>query len=380
MEFLEWKYHIDGLERMGGFRGLEKYQSREALLYLQRVLGGNFLSKCGVGEPFVARHPILRLLANFAPSSRRDIARFAGYLRTLEGSQNLENVLARLHDLSQFDHDALLIKSAAKLVAEGLQARFEPTMPERNHQRQPDLRLDDPLTGETVFLEVAAQAPAKRWRDVTDVDSAIVSAVLGISFHLCYSARWHKTPSEQVLKDILEKVKASAVRALNERTIVFIEEQDTLEMALCHMDSSRLLVPWARERGLSSCGFIGPTMKRNDTFRLKLKIQREQEQLPREKANVILILAPDTFHGLGGVRRVISEVEEELFKYDHVHVVIVHGEYTDNREVPFTGRQEGHQYTRRIIDGTAENDLLLVNQHSRMKLSPNLLAKFYRVF
>jgi hypothetical protein len=80
------------------------------------------------------------------------------------------------------------------------------------------------------------------------------------------------------------------------------------------------------------------------------------------------------------VRRVINEVEAGVFEYDHVHLVIVHGEYIGTREVPFTGHEREHRYTRRIVDGTAENDLLLFNRHSRTKLSNNLLAKFRRFF
>ena len=116
MEFLEWEHHIESLERMDGFHALEKRQAEEALRYLRTVLGDDFLLRSSAGDPCVARHPMLMLLANFAACSRRHIARFAGYLRTLEGSQNLDKVLARLHDLTQFNHDALLIKSAAKLV------------------------------------------------------------------------------------------------------------------------------------------------------------------------------------------------------------------------------------------------------------------------
>lgn len=380
VEFLEWKHHIDGLERMDGFCWMEKQEAKESLEYLQGVLGDDFISKASGRIPSIGHHPLLMLLANFAPCSRRHIARFAAYLRILEGSQNLDKVVARLQDAAQFGHDALLIKLAAKLVREGLRARFEPTMPVLNNQKQPDLRLDDPLTRETVFLEVAAQAPAKRWREATDLNSAVFNAVFGISLDLCVSGHWHKTPSKQALGDLLERVKASARRGLNERSIDFVQEEGTLEMAVCHRDQrATLLDPWSKERGLS-CGFLGPPISRNDTFRLKLKIQREQDQLPRDSANVIVILAPDAFLGLGGVRRVIREVEEEVFKYDHVHLVIVHGEYIDDREVPFIGQTGGHQYTRNIVDGTVENDLLLLNRDSRMKLSPNLIARFYRVF
>ena len=181
MKFLEWGHHIESLERMDGFKALEKHQAKDGLEYLQTVLGDDFLLKSSAGEPHVARHPILMLLGNFAPCSRREITRFAGYLRTLEGSQNLDKVVARLHDLTQFNHDALLIKSAAKLVREGLRARFEPTMPVGNYQRQPDLRLDDPLTGETLFLEVVTQPPAQRECAATEITSAIIRVVYGIS-------------------------------------------------------------------------------------------------------------------------------------------------------------------------------------------------------
>lgn len=300
MKFLEWGHHIESLDRMAGFKALEKHQAKEGLEYLQTVLGDDFLLKSSAGDPYVARHPILMLLGNFAPSSRRKIARFAGYLRTLEGSQNLEKVLARLHDMTQFNHDALLIKSAAKLVGEGLRARFEPTMPEGNNQRQPDLRLDDPLTGETLFLEVVAQAPAQRERKATEISSAIIRVVYGISLELCFSGRWHEAPSEHVLADILERIKASAIRALNERTIVLIQEEGILELALCHSDEkASLLDPWSTERGMLSSGLDGPPIRTNTTVRLKRKIRNEQDQLPRDKANVIVILASDAFFGAG---------------------------------------------------------------------------------
>jgi hypothetical protein len=254
-------------------------------------------------------------------------------------------------------------------------------MPEGNNQRQPDLGLDDPLTGEALFLEVATQAPAQRERDALDASSAIIKVVYGISLELCFSGHWHKTPPEQDLGDILERIKACAVRALNERTLVSVHEEGTLELALCHRDEkASLLDPWSKERGFLPCGLEGPLVNTNTTVRLKRKIRNKQDQLPRDKANVIVILDADAFLRAGGVRRVIREVEEGVLKYDHVHLVIVHGEYIDDREVPFAGYKDGHRYTRRIGDGIAENDLLLLNRHSRIKLSPDLLAKFYRVF
>jgi hypothetical protein len=381
VQFLEWNHHIESLEQMSGFHAQEKEQAKEGLLYLQNVLGNDFLQRCSTEIPFVARHPILQWLASFAPSSRRSIARFGGYLRILEGSQNLGNVLARLHDITQFNHDALLIKSASRLVSDGLQARFEPTMDLKNNQKQPDLRLDDPLTGETLFLEVSTQTAAQKERAVSDTNSAVFAAVFGSSYDLSLSGRWFQTPSQEVLGDILERIKRGAGRAREERTVVAIELEGILEMALCHRDDkASLLDPWSSKRGLSGCGLVGPVMSSNDTVRIKRKIRNEQVQLPRDSANVIVILATDAFLRAGGVRRVMREVEVGVSEYEQVHLVLVHGEYIDDREVPFTGHDGQHQYTRRIVDGMVESDLLLVNQHSQTKLSSNLLGKFRRFF
>src|SRR5438874_250016 len=329
MEFLHWNHHIGSLERLSGFDGQEKHQAKEALLYLQTVLGDDFLRRCSTETPFVARHPLLRWLATSSP---RSITRFADHLRVLEGSQNLGNVLARLHDVTQFNHDALLIKSASKLVTDGLRAQFEPTIDVKNNQKQPDLRLEDPLTGETVFLEVTTQTAGQREREIAEINSAVFAEIFGPRYDMCVSGRWHKAPSHQALGDILERIQLGRVRALRERTIVAVEEEGILEMALCHRDDkATLLDPWSAERGLSGCGFVGPVMISNDTVRIKWKIRKEQAQLPRNNANVIVIQAPDAFLRAGGMRRVINEVEEGVVEYDHIHLVILHGEYIDSQ-------------------------------------------------
>jgi hypothetical protein len=380
VEFLKWQYHIDGLERMEGFGQGEKDKARQALRYLQRVLGDDFLLRSSP-EPFTAHHPLMMLLANFAPCSRLDLARFAAYVSALEGSENLDRLVTKLHDITQFDHNALLIKSAARLVRQGLRARFEPTMPVRNNQRQPDLLLHYPQTGDTAFVEVVKQDTQQSMRRASENNSAVLRTLYSITFDLCHSARWQRLPSPQELESILEKTRTGASRALNGRTMTVVQEKDVLDMALCHRDQRAFLLdPWCEKRGLSCGLFLGPTLARNDTFRLKLKIQREQEQLPRDTAGVVLILASDAFLGTRGVSRVIREVEQEVFKHDHVHLVIVHGEYIDEREVPFTGWDGRHRYTRRIVDGNVENDLLLVNKRSRLKLSADLLERFYSVF
>jgi hypothetical protein len=380
VQFLEWNYHIEALEQISGLEAQEKRDAKQGLLYLQEVLGDDFLQRCSVDEPFVARHPLLRTLANFAPSSRRAITRFASQLRILEGSQNMGNVVARLHDVIQFDHDALLIKLASRLVAEGLRARFEPTMEVKNNQKQPDLRLEDTVTGETVFVEVTTQVASQREREIRDTNTAVFTAVFGARYDACLSGRWERTPSKRALGRILEKIDEAKTRAINERAVVPVQEDGTLNMALCHRDQAKLLDLWSAERDLSGNGLIGPTITCNDTVRIKRKIRNEQVQLPEETANVLVVLAPDVFFRAGGLRRVAREVEVDVFRYGQVHLVILHGEYIGESEGPSTCEVGEHRYTRRIVDGFAEQDLILVNRQSHRRLSNSFLCKFMRPF
>ena len=380
MQFLMWNHHINGLDEMSGFHGRERHDAKDALLYLQRMLGDDFLVRSSEAYSCIARHPLLRMLANFAASSRRNITRFAEQLKVLEGSENFGNVLGRLHDATQFDHDALLIKAAARLVAEGLQARFEPTAEVKNNQKQADLRLENPRTGEIIFLEVAVLSTSQAERAVTDMNSAVFGAIFKRSYDLCVSGRWHGTPTELTLSRILEKLDRGSAMVLRERTVLTVEEEGIFEMAVCHQeDKARLLDPWCAEKGLSA-GIAGPIMASKDIERIKGKIKKERWQLPHDCANVLLVQATDAFFRTGGVNRIACELEEELVDYEHVNLVIVHGEYVGSEEVPCIKRIGKHRFRRRAVEGGTEVDLVLLNQCSKREFSPALVASFSSCF
>jgi hypothetical protein len=179
---------------------------------------------------------------------------------------------------------------------------------------------------------------------------------------------------------ILKKIDDAKTRAISERTVVAVQEDGVLEMALCHADEANLLDLWSAERDLSGNGLIGSTMISNDTVRIKRKIRDEQLQLPEETANILVVSTPDVFFRAGGLRRIAREVEGAVFKHDQVHLVILHGEYIGEAEGPATCDVGEHRYSRRIVDGTVEQYLVLVNQHSRRKLSNSFLSRSFLFF
>jgi hypothetical protein len=104
-------------------------------------------------------------------------------------------------------------------------ARFEPTVEVKNNQKQADLRLENLVTGETIFLEVTILTSSQMERAVTDVNSVVFAAVFSRSYDLCVSGRWQKTPTEERLAQILEKIDHGSATVLRERKLVTVQER-----------------------------------------------------------------------------------------------------------------------------------------------------------
>lgn len=159
-----------------------------------------------------------------------------------------------------------------------------------------------------------------------------------------------------------------------------VVEEGTVEIALCPTDQIELLREWCTGKGIEPGGFQGPKFDDNCVERLKRKIEKEQQQLPPDSANAILIDDTDIFFRSRSIREVINQIEEEVYKYAHVPLVIVHGSHLTG--APPEVLQKGqHRYTRKSIDRMyTEDEILFVNRYSPTKLSANLLSKFLRAF
>jgi len=105
---------------------------------------------------------------------------------------------------------------------------------------------------------------------------------------------------------------------------------------------------------------------------MKLAVAKEQSQLPKDVASAILIQDTDIFFRSRDIREVINEVEEEVYKYPHVPLVVIHGSHISGAG-PEVAQKGEHRYTRRSVDEMyTEDNLLFVNRYSPTKLSANL--------
>jgi len=374
----EHRLHVDALDELDD---IEKHEAKHAFEYLQNILGKNFLRKLeSVRITSGQTHPFMAYLLNYAGWTRRYLTRLANAMRLLEGSENLDGVILQLEEPERFSHNMLLLESSAKLVREGLQVAFEPTLPVGDRRKQPDARFLSEETKETVFLEVAIQQSARQSIEAFQAMNTVTWRFMAMPFGFRWAGRLSKIPAPPHMADIMAKADRAIERATKEKRFVELVEQGTIEIAVCPEDQIALLEKWSNPRGLQPGGFEGPPYDENILARLKRKIQTEQSQLPADKPNAILIDATDLFFRIRDIRAVMNELEEEVYKHPHVPLVVIVGSHISGA-APELVQKDEHRYTRRAVDPLyTEDNLLLFNRYSPAKLSTSLLSKFLRAF
>ncbi|MGP0099722.1 MAG: hypothetical protein ACLPHI_22040 [Terriglobales bacterium] len=151
-----------------------------------------------------------------------------------------------------------------------------------------------------------------------------------------------------------------------------------VEIFLCDEKHQQLLNEWCEKHKLKPGSFAGQPVQANCVERLKGKIAEKQRQLPKDQPGVILVLDNDAFFR-AEVRTLIREVEEEVFRYPHVPVVIVCGKSLSS-EPPEVVQIGQHRYTLRSDDLMTERHIFLLNRYSSVPLSTSLLSQFWRAF
>lgn len=370
----EWEQLTESLRQIEGLTPFEVEDAAHAFSYLSQTLGPDFLKEIS-GK----RHPLEWLVINFAPWTRRRIIRFAESLQAVSSSRNFDSLLRSLHNSDKFAHNELMIDFTARLAREGFAASFEPTLPVSNNRKQPDVRLEHAGTNETLFMEVSLQQPSREESEAHEAMNQLTSLFMRIGTGLRWAGRMFKTPAAPHLFDIVVRLNTAIERAQSEKRFLEFIDEGTCEIAFCPSDTSELLDSWCLMRGLQPGGFQGPPYNDNATERLKFKLAKEQSQLPHDFPNVILVGNSDIFFRVRDVRLLLSNLEEEVFKYPHVAIVIVRGEHLCGFPPDVIQKGE-HRYIRRSVDEMAtEESLVLLNRYSPKPVSASVISKILRI-
>lgn len=379
----DWAQIGQSFEQLENLSSEDTNEIRDALNYLRLKLGEGVLVR--VETKWKLRHPLFGFLGipfNYAhTATRRAVVNWSKNLQALEGCENLGRVLADFERPNKCEHAYRIIEIGGALAREGTRISFEPASHNPESRKRADALVEYTPTAERFYLELSCQGLATRQLQPFGAMSACYEPLRRIDPRLRFSGKLMKMPADAHLDEIIRTVEAAGRRALAENALVEISNEDTLVMAICPADKFSELETWSNERDLSPHGFGGPPDDTNPAARLGGKIKVEQEQLPPHSANVLVVENNHVLSHGSDVPMLISELEEELYKYQHIAVVVVRGRRDTNcEEHPWQLERGQHRFERQVMPRHVEEILLLSNRFADVKPSAILRSRILSAF
>ncbi|MGO8786113.1 MAG: hypothetical protein ACLQVL_01845 [Terriglobia bacterium] len=237
-------------------------------------------------------------------------------------------------------------------------------------------------SGEEFYVEVSVQGLASKQLAVHQAMLALETAPWNVDPDLRIGGALKKMPAQDHFDEILRKVEEGRRIASTDGRLVDVSDGDALEMAVCPSNKLGELERWCGERGYRANGFAGPPDMTDAEERLGDKIKQEQDQVPPGCPNVLVL---ESSHVLSSVEPVIEEViyelEEDVYRYPHVAIVVVRGGYDTNMHpLPWKFEKGEHKFQRRVTPWHVDQILVLSNRFAAVKPSEELRSRLLHAF
>jgi len=375
-DYMDWEKLALHCRTLDELTELEKEKASRAFRFLGKEFGNDFLKSA-----FVNYHPIYYFITNTAPWTRRWIIRFADEIKELKDKEKFSSLLERLKDKKKFGEGLSVLKVSYKFSKAGFIVAFDPSVEISGKSKIPDLRVYNQGSDEKLFIEVSIQRESIIHKEAWETMRKISVLTWGNLPHMSHCGRIHKILSEKHLDDIVMKVRKMIEKVHKENEFQELVIEGVIEIGMAPKEDREILEKWASGRGLKVGEFSGPSFDVDEISRTRIKIRDEQQQLPTETPNILVIENNDFFFSNKDIKKSISELEEEVYKYPHLLAVIISGGYTGGVGENKIIMQNQHLFISKIIsDLIVEQHIILFNQYCNIKISPTTITKMYDAF
>jgi len=251
----------------------------------------------------------------------------------------------------------------------------------RSKEKIPDLKITNSENREELFVEVSIQKESMVQREASMTLQEISKPLLWSAPFIYHSGRVYKTLSEKHLAEVVSKVQQLVEKVKKEKVFNELVEEGVVEIGLAPKNDIEILKKWAKDRRLKVGELSGPSYNVDEILRMKGKIKEEQKQLPHDHANVIIIKNNTLFFHMYDVRKAINELEEEIYRYPHLLIVIISGGYMGMGE-PTAIMKDQHLFVKKVKADilSVDEHILLLNKYCTFNISPSSIAKIYTAF
>lgn len=364
--------HCDILE---GLTEFEKERAKRAFQYLREELGENFLDNA-----FNAQHPICLYVINLVPWTRKWITWLAEAMRELKEHDNYVSILNRIKNGDKAKEGLSVLEIAYKFSKMGFKVSFDPSIKISQVKKIPDLKIANEESNEAFFVEVSILEESRVQKQAFNTLQKITEPLWRSIPFIHYCGRIHKSLAERHVDDLVNKIEKMVERVKRENILQELVIEDVIEIGMAPENDKRFLEKWAEEKGLNVGEFSGPPYDANEISRTKRKIEKEQRQLPHDHPNILVVKNNHLFSNARNIRKVISELEEEIYNYSHLLFVVVAGGHMGMDENVITMKDQHVFIKKSKIDFLVEQFIILFNRFCFLRISPGAITKIYEAF
>ncbi|MFB9843898.1 hypothetical protein [Mucilaginibacter ginsenosidivorans] len=355
---LRWPYFKERLRTLPDLPDELKADGEAALSFLEKELGKGFFDTCG------RNHPVLhKLMMAGGEGQLKEFIHWIRVLRQLKAAaSNYPHLLQKLHSRTKVATEAIpFLEIGARHLALGFDIYFPE---EKEGQKNSDLELICPGTGEKVFIEVSRISEGRLREKQDRLYYSLLNLCFRDGYSLPVAGKLYKLVPDDHLTQLFDLIKALKDEAATQRKVAAYRDQ-YLAIAFAHSDCLDELDRWSTELQLAR-RFDGFDVEYDYTMKIikNSRLRREVKQIPESQPGLIYCPVHILYMLTMNVPETVAALAIELGRYKNIFGVVFYGEVMPPLDEPFLVDDPLFNYAMRRNEAHVGRYTLLVKNPS----------------
>jgi hypothetical protein len=369
-DYENWDKVISHCDLIDGLSSVEKKEAKDALQFLRADLGENFLVEASKqGHPFFDVHrskdvifsgtnySYIGTIRNTSPWTRKWMNWLAAALRQIESQNNYRDLLKRIKNKYQFIETISVLDTSYKLSSVGFKvSSIEPKIIVDGVVKKPDLRMTD-KSMKDFFVEVSTNTIDEKTQSSLKAISTFSDFMRLIHPSITYSGIIHQEYASEHREEIINKTIPAIEKCQREKSFQELHEQNVVQLGFALSEKDNDFRTWCSQMELNAGQVYMPTAEVDQVTRIRRKIREKQNQFQRDCPNII-VLRNDYLFFKRNYQTLIGDLENEVFRYPHVQMVIIYGMSVRSKDI--WEEHGSHSYIRKGYFGIVSLECLIL--------------------
>jgi hypothetical protein len=352
MESLTWKILFDRVNSSEGISIEKKEKFWKALEFLKMELGKGFLNSCGTD------HPICLKLEN--PCLKNDLLQFVETLQILKHLESnypllLKKLRSRIHSRNE---GVFFVDIAGFYLHGNFDVYF---IDEIQGEKTPDIRITDPVTKETFFIEVSRMDDSEERKRAGNEQRIIGNTFIKYGYDLLHSFNQLQHIDKAEIVRTVNKIKFIKDEVSRNKSFVHFNN-GFIDMAVAHHLKAKEFNAWCAGNKRQS-GIYGLSVDFNETLRILQhgKIRDKVKQLPADGSGLLYIPVHIIYFLFTDIAMSFALLSEEIIKYPRVLGIVLYADLGQSMDEKYIVFME-HAYTIKVQNGISRYRMYINNR------------------